>query len=191
VEVTFTKLTGHRYAMTVRRERGPELAPRQGPGYHEFLPHDAVHFVVEAEAGLSGGAFGRIAAGHSNIFWPADPAQRRRQARREARRRPAAAQHAEMARSERLASAAPLLWEVRTGRRAELPDWVRVDEPALLERVVDRLDAFAGQWSRLGEGQGITLRWPSVNRTAAGGRSGAGQIRPRIVGTPSPVRSSR
>ena len=42
MEVTFTKLKGHRYLMTVVRERGPELAPRQGPGYHDYLPHDAV-----------------------------------------------------------------------------------------------------------------------------------------------------
>jgi hypothetical protein len=169
VEVTFTKLAGRRYTMTVHRARGPELAPRQGPGYDDFLPHDAVHFIVEAEAGLTGGAFGRIAAGGSNIFWPADPAQRRRQARREARHRPTAAQHAEMARSERLASAAPLLWEVRTGRLAQLPDWVEVTEPALLDRVVDRLDAFAAQWSRLGDGEGITLRW-DVGRAPARSR---------------------
>ena len=158
VEVTFTKLAGRRYTMTVRRERGPELAPRQGPGYDDFLPHDAVHFIVEAEAGLAGGAFGRLAAGHSNIFWPADPAQRRRQARREGRRRLSAAHHDDMARSERLASAAPLLWEVRTGRRADLPGWARVEDP-VLECVLGRLDAFAGQWSRLGDGESITLRW--------------------------------
>ena len=59
MEVTFTKLPGRRYEMAVVRERGPVLAPRTGPGYHEYLPHDAVHFLVEAEAGLSGGAFGR------------------------------------------------------------------------------------------------------------------------------------
>jgi hypothetical protein len=25
--------------------------------------------------------------------------------------------------------------------------------------VVDRLEAFAAEWSRLGDGEGITLRW--------------------------------
>ena len=48
MEVTFTKMTGRRYMMTVVRERGPRLAPRTGPGYDEHLPHDAVHFLVEA-----------------------------------------------------------------------------------------------------------------------------------------------
>ena len=87
MQVTFTKLPGRRYEMTVARERGPALAPRNGPGYHDWLPHDAVHFLVEAEAGLSGAVFGRIAAGHSNLFSPVDPSERRHQARREAKRR--------------------------------------------------------------------------------------------------------
>ncbi len=73
--------------MTVRRQAGPSLAPRQGPGYDDHLPHDAVHLLVENEAGLTGGVFGRVAAGRSNIFWPADPKLQRRQARREAKRR--------------------------------------------------------------------------------------------------------
>jgi hypothetical protein len=55
MDVTFTKAPGRRYFMTVVRERGVPLAPRQGPGYHDYLPHDAVHFLVESEAGLSGG----------------------------------------------------------------------------------------------------------------------------------------
>src|SRR5947209_11365582 len=103
--------------MTVVRERGPRLAPRQGPGYDDHLPHDAVHFLVEAEARLSGGVFGRVAAGRNNIFWPDDPRTRRRQARREARRTSSAAEHADMARSEALASVCQPLWELRAGHR--------------------------------------------------------------------------
>ncbi|MGA9310845.1 MAG: hypothetical protein WBV74_10795 [Pseudonocardiaceae bacterium] len=80
--MTFTKLAVHRYTMSVMREREPALAPRQGPGYDDFLQHDGVHLIVESEAALAGGAFGRAAAGRCNIFWPADPACRRRQARR-------------------------------------------------------------------------------------------------------------
>ena len=104
MEVTFTKLYRRRYLMTVVRDRGPELAPRQGPGYNEYLPHDAVHFIVEAEAALSGGVFGRVVAGQNNIFTTADPAIRRHQARREAKRRPNATDRADMATSESLAS---------------------------------------------------------------------------------------
>jgi hypothetical protein len=52
VDVTFTKVAGCRYLMTIVRERGPQLASRHGPGYDDYLPHDAVHFIVEAEARL-------------------------------------------------------------------------------------------------------------------------------------------
>jgi hypothetical protein len=165
MDVTFTKMSGRRYLVTVVRERGPKLAPRQGPGYHACLPHDAVHFLVEAEAGLAGGVFGRIAAGQSNLFWAADPALRRATARREARRAPSPVEHADMELSERLASVCQPMWEFRTGRRAELPPWssmIAPDavDPSLVERVVTRLDAFAQRWHPLPVGGGVTLTWP-------------------------------
>ena len=170
MEVTFTKLEGRRYLMTVVRERGPELAPRQGPGYHDYLPHDAVHFIVEAEAALAGGAFGRVAAGWNNIFTTADPAVRRHQARREGKRRPSSADHADMARSESLASLCQPLWELRVGLRSELPPWTSRIEPdlfasPLVERIIQRLGDFAERWHALPAGGSITLTWP-------GGRPG-------------------
>jgi len=165
MEVTFTKIEGRRYLMTVVRERGPELAPRQGPGYDDYLPHDAVHFIVEAEAALSGGVFGRVAAGWNNIFAAADPAVRRHQARREAKRRPQAADRADMARSESLASLCQPLWQLRAGLRSELPLWASRVEPdlfasPLLERIVERLGEFAARWHALPVGGSITLAWP-------------------------------
>src|SRR5690242_2693240 len=147
MDVTFTKVPERRYRMTVVRERGPQLAPRQGPGYDDHLPHDAVHFLVEAEAGLAGGVFGRVAAGQSNIFWLADPGARRRQARREARRAHDAAERADMAQSEALASVCQPLWEFQAGHRRVLPPWFStlmpgtLDSP-LIERILDRLDKF-------------------------------------------------
>ncbi len=165
MEVTFTKLQGRRYLMTVVRDRGPELAPRQGPGYNDYLPHDAVHFIVEAEAALSGGVFGRVAAGQNNIFTTADPAIRRHQARREAKRRPQATDRADMAASESLASLCQPLWELRAGVRSTLPPWTsRVDPDLatspLVDRIVNRLDEFATRWHALPAGGGITLAWP-------------------------------
>jgi hypothetical protein len=167
MDVTFTKMAGRRYLMTVIRERGPRLAPRPGPGYDDYLPHDAVHFIVEAEARLSGGVFGRIAAGHSNIFSAADPGLLRHQARREAKRRPSAAERADMARSEELASMCLPLWELRAGHRRELPAWFASLAPESLEaaaplreRILARLDEFAAGWHALPVGRGITLSWP-------------------------------
>ena len=161
----FTKLAGRRYTMTVVRERGPLLAPRQGPGYHDYLPHDAVHFLVEAEARLSGGIFGRIAAGDSNIFATADPALERKQRRREAKRTLGREEHADMARSEQLASRCPPLWEVRAGHLAALPEWLSEREatPAeseLVDRILARLDIFASTWHALPVGASVGLEWP-------------------------------
>jgi hypothetical protein len=165
MEVTFTKDSGRRYLMTIVRERGPELAPRHGPGYHDYLPHDAVHFLVEAEAGLTGGAFGRIAAGQSNMFRPTDNRLLRHQRRREAKRKTSVTEHAQMGRSEDLASVCQVLWELRAGHRTEPPSWFdRVPpedlESRLTERILARLDEFAARWHALPVAQGITLTWP-------------------------------
>lgn len=166
MDVTFTKLPRRRYRMAVVRQRGPELAARNGPGYDDYLPHDAVHFLVEAEAGLSGAAFGRIAAGRNNIFWAADPVARKRQARREAKRPPSSTEHADMAQSEQLASLCEPLWKLRVGQRSDLPDWFSsmapgIGESPLVERILVRLDAFASCWHALPVGGSVTLSWPS------------------------------
>lgn len=165
MDVTFTKVAGRRYLMTVVRERGPQLAPWHGPGYDDYLPHDAVHLLVEVEARLSGGVFGRIAAGQSNIFWAADPRELRRQARREAKRKPNATERADMARSEELVGICQPLWELRAGHRRELPLWFSSLTPdslesPLCERILARLDEFAARWHALPIGRSTTLSWP-------------------------------
>jgi hypothetical protein len=151
--------------MAIARERGPRLAPRGGPGYHDYLPHDAIHFLVEAEAGLTGGVFGRIAAGAGSFFWPADPALLRKQVRREKARGLTAAQHADMARSEALAGTCQVLWEMRAGQLATMPEWFSRVEPEMLEsdlvrRILGRLDDFAARWHALQPGGSVTLAWP-------------------------------
>jgi hypothetical protein len=189
MDVTFTKVAGRRYLMTVVRERGPQLAPRHGPGYDDYLPHDAVHFIVEAEARLSGGVFGRVAAGWSNIFWAADPKMLRREGRREAKRRPSATERAQMARSEELAGVCQRLWELRAGHRRELPDWFASLTPDSLEsplheRILARLDEFAARWHALQVGSSITLTWPldgQVIAAAAIDRQHARSITPDLA----------
>ena len=169
MEVTFTKGPGRRYFMTVVRERGIALAPRQGPGYHDYLPHDAVHFIVEREAGLTGGVFGRIAAGQSNIFPAADPRDQRRSGRREARRRPGPDERADMERSEALASVCLPVWERAAGHRSQMPPWMARVDPALLgsrllDRILPRLDEFAERWHALPSGGKLTLAWTPAAR---------------------------
>ena len=153
--------------MAVVREHGPELAPRQGPGYHDYLPHDAVHFLVEAEAGLTGGVFGRVAAGENQMFWPADPGLLRKTRRQEDKRSRTAREHADMGRSEELASLCQVLWEMRAGLRSSVPEWFsRVPDGAaespLVRRILARLDSFASQWHALDPGRGVTLEWPRL-----------------------------
>jgi len=171
MEVTFTKAAGRRYLMTVVRERGPRLASRYGPGYDDHLPHDAVHFLVEAEARLSDGVFGQIAAGRNNMFWPGNPREQRRQARREAKRTSTAAERADMARSEELAGICQPLWELRAGHRRTLPIWFSTVMPGtldtpLIERILGRLEEFATRWQALQTGRSITLSWPLDGRPA-------------------------
>jgi hypothetical protein len=153
--------------MTVVRERGPQLAPTQGPGYHDYLPHDAVHFLVEAEAGLAGGVFGRVAAGENQMFWPSDPSLLRRTARREKKRSRSrsSAEHADMGRSEELAGLCQVMWEMKEGLRASAPEWFsRVPsgaaESPVMRRIMTRLDEFASQWRPLRAGGSVTLDWP-------------------------------
>jgi hypothetical protein len=169
MEVTFTKLAGRRYTMAITREHGPALAPRGGPGYHDYLPHDAVHFLVEAEARLAGGVFGRVARGESTLFWTADPALRRKHARRARARKPDPAQHADMAMSERLAGTCQVLWEMRAGHLATAPEWLsragpETLEPGLVQRIMVRLDEFAAMWHPLPAGGSITVGWPLSDR---------------------------
>jgi hypothetical protein len=184
MEVTFTKAPGRRYFMTVVREHGVELQPRQGPGYHDHLPHDAVHFIVESEAQLPGGVFGRLARGENNIFVAADSDLQRRLARREARRPRHRADHEEMARSEALASICLPLWELRAGHRRRLPVWLSREAQnalpdALLERIMARMDDFARRWSELPVGGSVTLGWslPAARRFATPSRRRGSRIR--------------
>ncbi len=163
MEVTFVKRRNG-YDVRITRTGGPELAPRGGPGGRSLVPHDAAHLIVEAEAGLRGGVFGRIADanGLDGLFWPADPAERRKASRRN--RQPTAAQAADMARSEYLASLTAALWEVARGHRQPDPAWPGRPEDAavdaaLLGRIFARYDDFSPRWAALPDGGELTLSW--------------------------------
>lgn len=74
-----------------------------------------------------------------------------------------------MSRSEALASVCAPLWELRSGRRKELPEWfdsiAEAEPPSpLVDRIVHRLDEFAEAWGQLPVGGTITLPWPKLAR---------------------------
>lgn len=167
--VHFRKTGPHRYAVLVERERAPALVAHPAPGYDDYLPHDLLHFVAEAEWGLDGAVFGQLAAGGDpGIFLPVDPDLvapwvRRRKLRPKA--------HPKGRRSELLAYALECAWNAR--RRRPLPDgWDdllaagRVDRERLA-RVVASLDELAARWHGLRIGEDLTLEWPRPERRRA------------------------
>jgi hypothetical protein len=141
VKVTFLKRGRRRYEVHVERDRAPDL--RCGSiGYDDWLPHDLLHFVAEAEYGLDGGIFGDLAAGgNARIFVPLDKdlvAKLWREQRIRRTRLP------DGRRSEQLA------WELQQGWRA------RTLQPQLQQK----LDALAAEWQALQIGKSLTLAWP-------------------------------
>jgi hypothetical protein len=165
MQVTFTRSGERRYTVAVDRATGPRLAARQGPGFDPYLPHDLVHFVVEAEAGLRGAVFGSLAAGESGIFWPQDAALVRQQRRRDRKRKTSPAAREDMLLAERLTGLCLALWQLRSGHRAEPPVWFAQLTPEqlgapLVARICDRLDRVAPRWHAAPIGDGITLTWP-------------------------------
>jgi hypothetical protein len=164
VDATFTKVDGGRYMMEVTGAKGPELGPRQGPGYDEFLPHDVVHFIVEDEAGLSGGVFGRVADGQSNLFPLPEARDGRRHRRRVARHQLSKSDHKDMAARSFSPASVRRSGNFGRGEAARSPSGSArliqevLDSP-LIERVLCRLDDFAERWSALPAGGSITLVW--------------------------------
>jgi hypothetical protein len=167
VVVEFRKTGLRRYGVFVERDTAPTLVMHPAPGFDEFLPHDLLHFVAEAEWGLDGAVFGQLAAGgDAGTFWPLDQrlvaaAMRRRKRARRGRWRGR--------RSELLANVLDYAWNARRGRRPLPADWeerleaARVD-PEQLAEVVTSLDDLAERWRALPVGESLRLEWPRPER---------------------------
>jgi hypothetical protein len=161
VNVIFRKTGARRYGVWVERELASALMMDPAPGFDEYLPHDLLHFVAEAEWGLDGAVFGRLASGaDAGTFWPVDQALVRKAMRRrkQTRMRPRGM------RSELLAGILEAAWYARRGR--PLPkDWdhrlaAARAEPADVERVASSLDELAERWHSLHLGESLSLVWP-------------------------------
>jgi len=182
MDVIFRRTGERRYAVVLSIEgRAPQVMD-PAPGFDPHIPHDLVHYVVEAELGLTAGVYGRAAAG-GGTFIPAEAAgksprerarERRKQQRREASLRNAdEAEHHDMIRSERLAAVCDLHWRRRAGQR---PDPLRLAPDAALspedaravERVVLRMETLAALWQQLPVGGELAFAWPSVEPKVGG-----------------------
>jgi hypothetical protein len=161
--VHFMKAGPRHYGVLVTRQSGPTVRVQPAPGFDEFLPHDLLHFVAEAEWGIDGGVFGQLAAGGDpGLFLPLDEElipQWVRDRKMRKRERPRGR------RSEAIAGVLDAAWRKRTGR-APLPEYwdlvlaaARV-EPDELNVVLASVDAFARRWHRLQVGGSLQLEWP-------------------------------
>jgi hypothetical protein len=139
------------------------------PGYQDYLPHDLLHFVAEAEWKLNGGVFGQLAAGgDAGTFQPVDQSLLGR-AMRDRKRHKRRAGKGEGRRSEVLAHILEQAWNARHGRESLPADWTERLESARvsgerLEGVLDRLDELAARWHALPVGERLTLEWPLPER---------------------------
>lgn len=141
MKVTFAKRGARRYSVHVERDRAPDLWCGS-IGYHDWLPHDLLHFVAEAEFGLDGGIFGDLASGgDARIFLPTDKALIAKM-RRKQRIRPTRLPDGR--RSEQLAGELERGWHART----------------LPTRLQQKLDELAHCWHTLQIGDSLTLEWP-------------------------------
>jgi hypothetical protein len=144
------------------------------PGYDDDIPHDLVHYVVEAELALGAGVFGRAASG-GGTFIPGQsghPRERARRQRRQRRREQSLrgvdeATQGDMVTSERLAGICDLEWRRRHGqkpdpRRSPPPAALSATDEARVLRVVARLDALAPLWRALPIGGELAFVWPGV-----------------------------
>lgn len=171
MRVDFVRSGERRYGVLVTLPGGERLGKDPAPGFDPRIPHDLVHYVLEAELGLEGGLYGRLARGGGQLVedFVGSPRERARARRRQLRQERAlrAADHAgsnDMERSERLAAAVDVGWRRRHGQR---PDPVRTEpsgpdgeDVAAVGRVLDRLDVVATAWAALPVGGRLTFTWP-------------------------------
>lgn len=141
MEVTFVKRGVRRYSVHVRRDRAPDLWCGS-IGYDDWLPHDLLHFVAEAEHGLDGAVFGDLAAGgNAGIFQPVEKQLVAKMWRKQRIRR---TRLPEGRQSEELASELEQGWRAKT----------------LPVRLQAKLDELATRWHSLQVGESLTLEWP-------------------------------
>ena len=188
--VRFLKLGPRHYGVLVERKSGPWVILEPAPGYDDFLPHDLLHFVAEAEFGLDGAIFGQLAAGGDpGLFVPVDGRLRGKWLRSRKLRKK---ERPRGRRSEALAATLDAAWRARTGR-APLPEYwdvvlaeARV-EPDRLAVVLASVDDLAKRWHKLQIGGSLTLEWPRPegrrqHHQAAKGRSATGPTARRVRG---------
>lgn len=161
MKVTFKRTGERRYSVSVEGSGINAATMDPAPGYHDKLPHDAAHFIVENELGIMGGVFGQLAAGGTaNTFFSIDAKRPKKAKKRGAEMLKANKEDAVF--SEHAVYTAQSRWEAHE----IIPETRIADDD--LKRIIDRFEEFSKIWSRLPVGGSITLVWkhdPKVKRT--------------------------
>ncbi|HEX6242267.1 MAG TPA: hypothetical protein VFZ61_15255 [Polyangiales bacterium] len=171
MQVSFERTGPRRYGVRIVAPGQSVRFTNPAPGFDEHIPHDLVHYLVEAELRLSAGVFGRAAQGGSAFFVTDDGSsarERRRAQRRQQRREHSLEQrdvHGEMARAERLALLCDIAWRRLHGHVTAAPGMAvpapTPEESAWVARVVHKLEHIAPRWHALPVGGSLTFTWPS------------------------------
>lgn len=184
MKVHFIRSGERRYSMRIERAGFPVLVMDPAPGFDPDMPHDMVHFVVEAALGLKSGVFGQIAAGgdagsfHVEAGGGLSAKERQRAARRQVAKgtKLIKAQGREGEMSELAAFLFDIAWRSSTRRdspaqRAAVGEAERVraslstEECARIEaarsRVFAELERLSKAWRALRVGDALILEWPS------------------------------
>jgi hypothetical protein len=163
--VEFRRTGVRRYGVFVERERAPGMWVSPAVGFDEWLPHDLLHFVGEAEWGMDGAVFGQLASGGDpGIFIPTDERFITAGAMRK-RKRAQRGNRPRGRRSELIVAILEYAWRARRGLAPLPADWderlaaARVEQDKL-EAVMPEVDRLAEQWHALRIGESLTLEWP-------------------------------
>ncbi len=176
MNVIFKRTGERRYAVSIEIAGKLLQGVDPAPGFDEHIPHDLVHYVVEAELGMTAGVFGRAANGGGTfILRPQgalSPRERARERRKQQRRELSlgtadTAGHNDMLNSERLAGICDLAWRRHHGQSPNPALWkpseaLSPEDAERVKRVVARLDELAPLWKSLKVGETLTFTWPSV-----------------------------
>jgi len=174
MRVIFRRTGDRRYAVIVQVPGRAAQTMNPAPGFDAHIPHDLVHYVVEAVLGLEAGVFGRAERGGGTFYTAATAGNsreqardRRKQARRERGLRRESASEQQLETSERIAYLSDIAWRRRHGQRPDLnyaPPSSPISEldARRIARVVSVLDELASEWNQLGTGGELTFTWPNL-----------------------------
>ncbi|MGN6689420.1 MAG: hypothetical protein ACTHJU_00610 [Sphingopyxis sp.] len=183
MKVHFIRSGERRYSMRIERDGLPVLVMDPAPGFDPDLPHDMVHFVVEAALGLKTGVFGQIGAGgdagsfHVEAGGALSAKDRQRAARKQVARgaKLVKAQGREGELSELAAFLFDVAWRssrrpdgpaqraalAEAGRiRASLSAGERARIDAAEPRVFADFERLSKAWRALAVGDALVLDWP-------------------------------